>query len=626
MAPQPKSYPFLLNGVGGADGQTKLLLETMDKPEMKAVTMDIHAIGAHFRRESERIITREKFGGKGTLDRVLSTITDSKDYRIVLMENTLENSAEVISVFGTGIADFATAEDTEECLESLLSAEDPMVLNSDPAPARVLETTRLGRRATIVRVCILVHFAGRPVADNERAGSWLSVTRSPPGNPPALLAARPAPGNPPALLAARPPPGNPLVLLAARPPPGNPPALLAARPPPGNPPTLLAARPGNAGARSDPSGGPVTNVTGVAAVTGLDGGTAVAVRTTGGNQAARPPAAVVVQRLDLPKGTAEQVDIDHGQYYIKQGFCDELTGVLPLALKYLPPAADGHGPIRHKDMHPEKQKGKGAQDTDKYPRQELTAEDRRRGELRVTSLIVATGAAVERILSASSKFPFLLLHRMSTHLEYNNTSYGVPRSNNSHTQCPPDVENHIKKRHTTDVGASLKRANGSPLPERDLVKAAAAVADWEKMEKDLRAIDGVLRRYNHQWSDRIEAELEDLELEHDKLRLYATLGLDKDKTWACAVRILMAAMVEVHPEAVKIFCPTLAAAAANGAGAGAPPAANGAEPAANGAGPAAAALPPSHAAVDARPRDKRVAFMLTVDEQNQKRTRRNGRG
>jgi len=63
----------------------------------------------------------------------------------------------------------------------------------------------------------------------------------------------------------------------------------------------------------------------------------------------------------------------------------------PPVERFVPVAADGAGPIRKKDIHPDKQTGKGSVENDKNPRGELEQEDYARGKLLDMCFILAAG-------------------------------------------------------------------------------------------------------------------------------------------------------------------------------------------------------------------------------------------
>ena len=57
----------------------------------------------------------------------------------------------------------------------------------------------------------------------------------------------------------------------------------------------------------------------------------------------------------------------------------------------MPVAADGTGPIRKKDIDPDKQTGKGSVENDKNPRGDLKEADYVRGKLMDTCFTLAAG-------------------------------------------------------------------------------------------------------------------------------------------------------------------------------------------------------------------------------------------
>lgn len=92
---------------------------------------------------------------------------------------------------------------------------------------------------------------------------------------------------------------------------------------------------------------------------------------------------------------------------------------LPLVEIFVPVAVDGGGPIRKKDLEPEKQVGKGSIENDKNPRVELEAEDRDRGQYLDTCLILATGKyfiAFEHVVCVYHFCPFVQVARFHSEL------------------------------------------------------------------------------------------------------------------------------------------------------------------------------------------------------------------
>ncbi|EFJ48440.1 hypothetical protein VOLCADRAFT_104821 [Volvox carteri f. nagariensis] len=464
----------------------------------KALTVDVYAIGPNLGDVGHKLATRKKFEKNGTLAGLLGSLTGDNDVKIIKCKCGIEELAELFQLLGADVFKFSSVEETEQFLETVLNSDDPeLFVNSNTGgPARVLEVNMPLQNVKIIRTMIVVysrdlHLGGARLHDGRPSGS------------PEPLGAQPA---------------NTTIMKK-----GAPPAKA------------------------------------VAVVTGVTckSGASVISRTANAAGAVMPgtcsktqiPLGVVLNRLNVPAGSAPADAVAAALYYIKRGF-NEHKGVLQLAVNMLPPAEDGLGPIRQKDMTPELQTGHGSQATDKFPRN-VTDGDRQRGKLLQTCLIAATGAAVEQMLAADSSFPFLLLHQTAGHLS-SDTKYSVPPSSSSRTQCPTDVQHLIRKRSLDIVGPALSK--GRVLSLEELAAHNLVISGWEAKEANLRAADSVLSPYKHVFNDKIELQLEE-NVADAILRRHILIGLSQDTTWETSVKILLKDGVNIHPAAVKAFGP-----------------------------------------------------------------------